>query len=322
MLAGGPVHPIGDSGFYAVCGWDAVNDVIARPEDFSSNLTATMTYQGGKVGAFRWANSAGHPSAGNCRRPRPCCAPKVVGATIGGEANPCTGVVRRRDRGSPVERRRARRRHRMDVGDGQSTADDDRQDDSSASPTRTSTSWCGGDTRAPKWLRGLSARKNSPPRASRAMELAGYIIDHFPGGRRSAGQSAQRPRNGLRLRRIGGVTALTMMITLFSAGGESTASLIGSAAHILADRPDIQQRVRENPDLLAHSSKRCCGTSRRSVAIIAMFSTTPRCAASICAPDHAFCCCGVRPTGTRHISTIPTTFRLDRARRQGPHQLR
>ena len=37
MLAGGPVHQIGDSGFFAVCGWDAVNDVVARPNDFSSN---------------------------------------------------------------------------------------------------------------------------------------------------------------------------------------------------------------------------------------------------------------------------------------------
>ena len=43
---------------------------------------------------------------------------------------------------------------------------------------------------------------------------------------------------------------MTMMITLFSAGGESTASLIGSAAHVLASRPDIQQQVRENPELL------------------------------------------------------------------------
>ena len=44
MRAAGPVHRIGDSQFYAVCGWDAVNDAISRPEDFSSNLTATMTY--------------------------------------------------------------------------------------------------------------------------------------------------------------------------------------------------------------------------------------------------------------------------------------
>jgi cytochrome P450 len=41
-----------------------------------------------------------------------------------------------------------------------------------------------------------------------------------------------------------------MMITLFSAGGESTASLIGSAAHILASRPEIQQQVRDDPALL------------------------------------------------------------------------
>ena len=40
------------------------------------------------------------------------------------------------------------------------------------------------------------------------------------------------------------------MITLFSAGGESTASLIGSAAHVLASRPDIQQQVRDIPNLL------------------------------------------------------------------------
>ena len=52
MLDSGAVHPIVDSGFYAVCSWDAVNDVVARPDGFSSNLTATMTYHGGKLGTF------------------------------------------------------------------------------------------------------------------------------------------------------------------------------------------------------------------------------------------------------------------------------
>jgi cytochrome P450 len=33
MRAGGPVHRIGDSGFYAVCSWDAINGAIGRPED-------------------------------------------------------------------------------------------------------------------------------------------------------------------------------------------------------------------------------------------------------------------------------------------------
>jgi cytochrome P450 family 144 len=40
------------------------------------------------------------------------------------------------------------------------------------------------------------------------------------------------------------------MATLFSAGGESTASLIGSAANILATQPDIQAQLRARPDLL------------------------------------------------------------------------
>src|SRR3954453_8439016 len=50
MRAAAPVHQIGDSQFYAACSWDAVNDALGRPEDFSSNLTATMIYTAdGKV---------------------------------------------------------------------------------------------------------------------------------------------------------------------------------------------------------------------------------------------------------------------------------
>jgi cytochrome P450 len=46
------------------------------------------------------------------------------------------------------------------------------------------------------------------------------------------------------------VTAQMMMVILFGAGGESTASLLGNAMEILATRPVLQQQVRENPDLL------------------------------------------------------------------------
>jgi cytochrome P450 family 144 len=41
-----------------------------------------------------------------------------------------------------------------------------------------------------------------------------------------------------------------MMLTLFSAAGESTASLLGSAAWILATRSEVQKQVRENPEQL------------------------------------------------------------------------
>jgi cytochrome P450 len=41
------------------------------------------------------------------------------------------------------------------------------------------------------------------------------------------------------------------MLTLFSAAGESTASLLGSAAWILVSRPEIQRQVREDRNLLS-----------------------------------------------------------------------
>ena len=45
--------------------------------------------------------------------------------------------------------------------------------------------------------------------------------------------------------------ALVMMHTLLSAGGESTTSLLGNAVAILAAHPDVQQQLRDDPDLLA-----------------------------------------------------------------------
>lgn len=58
LRAQAQVHRIGDSQFYAVCGWDAVVEAVSRVEDFSSNLTATMVFgDDGSVTAFPMGNS-------------------------------------------------------------------------------------------------------------------------------------------------------------------------------------------------------------------------------------------------------------------------
>ena len=83
------------------------------------------------------------------------------------------------------------------------------------------------------------------------MELSGYIAEQFQ-------QAAAAPQDNLlgdlatacATGDLDDAAALTMMITLFSAGGESTASLIGSAAWILATQPEIQHQVRGQPELL------------------------------------------------------------------------
>jgi cytochrome P450 family 144 len=84
-----------------------------------------------------------------------------------------------------------------------------------------------------------------------AMELSGYVLRHFEKASANAehgliGDVAARCASG----ELEQTPALAIMLTLFGAAGESTASLLGSAAWILTDRPEIQQQLRENPELL------------------------------------------------------------------------
>jgi cytochrome P450 len=102
-----------------------------------------------------------------------------------------------------------------------------------------------------QFVEGLVSEEQMEAAGVAVMELSGYIAEQFH-------EAAATPQDNLlgdlatacAAGELDTVTAQVMMITLFSAGGESTASLIGSAAWILASRPDVQQQVREHPELL------------------------------------------------------------------------
>jgi cytochrome P450 family 144 len=84
-----------------------------------------------------------------------------------------------------------------------------------------------------------------------AFELATYVMEHFEKSSGTAepgliADMAARYSSG----EVSQPEAMGIMLTLFSAAGESTASLLGSAAWILAARPDIQEQVRAKPELL------------------------------------------------------------------------
>lgn len=55
---------------------------------------------------------------------------------------------------------------------------------------------------------------------------------------------------GVRSQAFSEVEAVVILHTLLSAGGESTTSLIGSAVRILAEDRDLQNRLRESPELI------------------------------------------------------------------------
>lgn len=104
---------------------------------------------------------------------------------------------------------------------------------------------------ATQLLEGLVGPEQLAAAGVAVMELAGYINQQFAGAAvdpqdNLLGELASACAAG----EVDTVTAQAMMVILFAAGGESTASLLGSATWILANRPDIQQQLRDDPRLL------------------------------------------------------------------------
>lgn len=252
MLDTAPVHQIGESGFYAVCGWDAVNDAIARPEDFSSNLTATMTYQpGGVVGAFEMEGLGGKSHVlATADEPahavhRKSLLPQLAAKRIRA-FEPFVGKTADQLWADGLHDGRiewmgamANRLPMMIVGRiiGVPDSDVDRL-----------VRWGYAATQV---VEGLVSKEQLAEAGVAVGELAGYITDQF---QRAASDPQDNLLGDLAAACASGdldeLTALGMMIILFSAGGESTASLIGSAAWVLATRPEVQAQVRDEPERL------------------------------------------------------------------------
>jgi len=248
----GPVHRIAQSGFYAVSSWEAVNEAVARCGDFSSNLTATMMYQpGGTVAAFGIAELGGAVQA-------LATADEPAHSLHRKSLLPHLAAKRIRAFG-PFINETAAHLWNTNVHDGHI-------DWMSAMANRLPmmivariigvpdadidklTRW---GYSATQLVEGLVTEDQMEAAGLSVTELSGYITEQFQEAAANPqdnllGDLATACASGV----LDDVAALTMMITLFSAGGESTASLIGSAAWILATQPDVQQRVRDQPELV------------------------------------------------------------------------
>lgn len=252
MHAEGPVHRIGDSDFYAVTGWEAVNDAVVRCDDFSSNLTATMmrntdgtvgTFPMGELGGATQALATADDPAHAVHRKAliPQLAAKRIRAIESFVADTSTHIWDTRVQGGRIEwmGAMANRLPMMIVGRIIGVPDGD---------TDKLIRW---GYAATQFVEGLVTQDQLTAAGIAVMELSGYINDQFQAATAHPqdnllGDLATACATG----ELDQFAALAMMITLFSAGGESTASLIGSAAWILATHPTIQHQVREQPELL------------------------------------------------------------------------
>lgn len=247
-----PVHRIGDSPFYAVCGWDAVGEVVARVEDFSSNLTATMVFHqdgtvtpfdmgplGGPQHALATADDPVHDAHRKLLLPH-LSAKRIRVIEEFAEATAIQlwseGLVDGRIEWMGAM---ANRLPMMVVARLLGLPEHD-VDDLIRLGYATTT-----------LLDGVVNPAQLEAAGTAAMELGRYVMEHFAmAGEHPApglmGDLAARYASG----ELEQLPALAIMLTLFSAAGESTASLLGSAAWILATRSDIQQKVRSHPGLL------------------------------------------------------------------------
>lgn len=252
MRANGGVVRIGASGFYAVCGWDAVVNAVNRVEDFSSNLTATMVYHddgtvtpyemgslGGPMHALATADDPVHAVHRKLLLPH-LSARRVRVIEEFAEATARRLWSEASSDGQIEWMSAVANRLPMMVVARLLGLPDDDVDTLIRLGYATTT-----------LLDGIVSPPQLQAAGVAALELSGYVLEHFA-------TAADGPRPGLigdlaaryRCGELEQLAALAIMLTLFSAAGESTASLLGSAAWILADRPEIQSQLRARPESL------------------------------------------------------------------------
>ncbi len=252
MRAEAPVHRIGDSAFYAVCGWDAVQEAVGRVDDFSSNLTATMVFRddgtvtpfdmgppGGSAHALATADDPVHAMHRKILLPH--LSAKRVRFIEEFAARAADRLWKENLHDGQIEWMSAiaNRLPMMVVARLLGLPDAD-VDDLIRLGYATTT-----------LLDGIVTTDQLEAAGAAALELSGYVLEHFEKASTDAEHGliadlAARYASG----ELEQFPALEIMLTLFGAGGESTASLLGSAAWILTERPDIQRQLRENPELL------------------------------------------------------------------------
>ena len=259
LHTGSPVQRIGDSSFFAVGSWDLIADAVRRPEDFSSNLTATMVWHGdGTVSEFPVAGlgDAMHVLAtadGARHRDHRKLAMRSVSPARTRELEP---TIRRYITEAWADDLRGGRidwvsavaqRIPMEVATaviGLPVAD-----------RATLTRWAIATN---VLIDGVITPDQLTTATAAVGELTAYLsaamsnADNDTG----AGSEASGPTALVEVaRRVaeGGLdheTAVMILFQLVAAGAESTTSLLNSAVWLLDRHPDVVERLRSDPGLI------------------------------------------------------------------------
>lgn len=251
LRAHAPVAQVGDAPFFVVSSFESVLEATARPHDFSSNLTATMWSQAdGTVSAFGMGDpgspvhvlaTADDPAHAAHRK---LVLPRMAAKRIS-EAEPfiaatAADLLARAGEEFEWMSAVADRLPMLVVARllGLPTDDVDRL-----------VTWAYASTQL---LDGLVDAEQLTASGIAAVELGGYLTERFVEASANPGENLLGDLAGYcAAERVSRDTAVFMLIQLVGAGGESTASLIGSAVGILSRRPDLAEQLRQDPAMIA-----------------------------------------------------------------------
>jgi cytochrome P450 len=251
----GGIHRVGDSGYYLVSSWAAVSDAANRPADFSSNLTAPITYDAGRGVAPLTMDGVGGPTHIQATADDPVHAlhrKLMLGQFTAKRVRALEPLI-----AEVFEKLWAASRSENSGGSMEWMA--------AVANQLPMTIVCrligvpdGDAGQLARWgyastqlLDGLVSERQVASSLAALGELNTYLVGQLR-------IAASAPRDDLlgvlaAARADGtldGFTAQLILISLFSAGGESTASLLGTAVATLATSPELQRQVRARPELL------------------------------------------------------------------------
>lgn len=245
----GGVHRIGDSGYYLVSSWEAVTDAANRPGDFSSNLTAPITYRPGRGVVPLQMDGLGGPThilATADDPPHALHRKLLVGQFTAKRVRGLQPLIaetfeRLWPGTTDVEWMDAvaNRLPMMIVARLIGVPDDD---------SDQLARWGYASTQL---LDGLLTEEQVSASMAALGELNSYIVERLAAAEDTPGDDLigvlATACAGGGLQRF---TAQMILISLFSAGGESTASLLGTAVSVLASDAGMQRRLRADRGLI------------------------------------------------------------------------
>jgi len=251
-----PVHEVGRSRVFFVASWALVEEALASP-DFSANLTGVLVrgdagepeqFAFGGVGDANAVLATADPPPHDVHRGivQPVLAAGRMAAL---ESFARTLVVRRL---APY----------LAAGGGEFTralADPVPSEMISrllGFPEKDLPDVMGWAMQGGAILAGTIGRSELGALMQATGRLAAYLSEHFAAARTDAALRSEAPALDALLAAVEqGVLsegqAIGIGVVLVGAGGESTASLVGSAVRLLAERPELQARLRREPGWIA-----------------------------------------------------------------------